>query len=426
MLYRLETDTVLTMDDEFHIFRPGQITWQDGTIISAGPVGHESIAVDQLIKVPGGILLPGLYNGHNHAAMTLFRGLADDSPIFEWLQKHIWPREAKLTADDIYMGTLLAAVEMIKSGTVGYADMYFEMDQVAKATKESGLRAWLSRGLVGHDDAALDKLSEAADFAGRFRHDPLITPMLGPHAPYTCSPDYLERVAEVADAHHLGVHIHLAESQDEMDDLQKEFGLTPIQIAAQAGLFQVPVLIAHGVHITRTDLPYLENLKGGVVSCPISNAKLGNGILPYPLLKEAGIAVGLGTDGAASTNSLDMFQEMKAMAWMQKVKEGRPEAFRAQTALTLATRGTASVLGFPGGILETGRPADFIVVDSQKAHMTPEIDSVANVVYAATGADVLYTVVNGQILLAEGMLTMLDEADIRREAQARARRLVSE
>ena len=426
MLYRLETDTVLTMDNAWHIFRPGQITWQDGRIVSVGPINHDAARVDQVIKIPGGILLPGFYNGHNHAAMTLFRGLADDSPFFEWLQKHIWPREAKLTAEDIYWGTLLAAVEMIKSGTVGFADMYFEMDAVAKATQDSGLRGWLSRGLVGQEDGGLDKLSEATEFADRFHQDPLITPMLGPHAPYTCSLDYLARVADTARAHHLGVHIHLAESQAEMDDLREKFGLTPIQIAAQAGLLQVPVLIAHGVHITEEDLPYLENLRGGVVSCPISNAKLGNGIVPYAMLTQAKIAVGLGTDGAASTNSLDMFQEMKAMAWMQKVQDGHPERFRAQNALTMATRGTAAVLGFPGGILESGRPADFIVVDSQKAHMTPDLDSVANIVYAATGADVLYTVVNGKILLAEGLLTTLNEADIRQQAQARAEALMAE
>ena len=426
MRYRIETDTVLTMDDEFHVFQPGQLTWEDDHIISVGRADEEPSSADQMIKVPGGILLPGFYNGHNHAAMTLFRGLADDSPFFEWLEKHIWPREAKLTSDDIYIGTLLAAVEMIKSGTVGYADMYFEMDAVAKATKESGLRGWLSRGLIGNNENADDNLSGAIDFANRWRHDPLITPMLGPHAPYTCPPKFLETVAQKAEQYQLGIHIHLSESPEEVVRARRDWGVTPIQLASEVGLFSVRTLIAHGVHMEQDDLPSLNGLVGGVVACPVSNAKLGNGIMPYNMLSKSGVPVGLGTDGAASTNTLDMFQEMKAMAWMQKVKEGNPEAFRATTALSLATRGTADILGFAGGVLQAGRPADFIVVDNQGAHMTPNIDPVANIVYAATGSDVLYTVVNGKILLSEGMLTTLDEEAIRHEVQERVARLLSE
>ncbi|WP_242939529.1 amidohydrolase family protein [Sulfobacillus thermosulfidooxidans] len=425
MRYRIETDAILTMDDEFRVFRPGQLTWEDGTIVSVGPVADDASPVDQVIHVAGGVLLPGFYNGHNHAAMTLFRGLADDSPIFEWLEQHIWPVEAKLTPDDIYIGTLLAAVEMIKSGTVGYADMYFEMDAVAKATVESGLRGWLSRGLIGQDDGDDDKLNDAIAFASRWKENPLITPMLGPHAPYTCSPKFLERVAESAKTHQLGIHIHLSESLDEVVQVRNQFGVTPIQLAAQTGLFENRALIAHGVHIEPEDIPFLKTIEGGVISCPVSNAKLGNGIMPYNLLQQAGIAVGLGTDGAASTNSLDMFLEMKAMAWMQKVREGKPESFQAQTALMLATRGSARVLGFSGGILESGRPADFIVVDNTAPYMTPDIDTTANLVYAATGNDVLYTIVNGQILLAEGMLTTLDERAIRMEVQNRVARLLS-
>ncbi|MCY0907242.1 MAG: amidohydrolase [Sulfobacillus thermotolerans] len=425
MRYRIQADTVITVDDAFHIFQPGQVTWDGHVIVSVGPPELDTSRVDQEINVSGGIVMPGFYNGHNHAAMTLLRGLADDSPFFEWLEQHIWPREARLTSDDIYVGTLLAAIEMIKSGTVAFADMYFEMEAVARATEESGMRGWLSRGLVGNDDLDFVKLNQSVEFvdAWRGKAEGRIVPMLGPHAPYTCSPAYLARVGQVAKDLGVGIHIHLAESPTEVQQMQQQYGLSPIGVAWQAGLFESRLLIAHGVHIQPEDLGYLTGMTGGIISCPISNAKLGNGIMPYSLLSAQSVPVGLGTDGAASTNSLDMFLEMKAMAWMQKLVEGRPEAFNARTALTMATRRTAEILGSAGGVLEPGRPADLIVVDATAAAMTPEIDPVANVVYTATGSNVLYTVVNGEILLADGLLTRLDERAIIQEAKQRLQHL---
>lgn len=426
MRYRIHADTVLTVDDAFHIFQPGQLTWEHGVIVSVGPQDSDTSPVDQVINMAGGIVMPGFYNGHNHAAMTMLRGLADDSPFFEWLETHIWPREARLSAGDIYAGTLLAAVEMIKSGTVAFADMYFEMDAVARATEQSGLRGWLCRGLIGNEDSDFAKLDQSIRFAQDWQSKAAgrIVPMLGPHAPYTCSPDYLARVAELAVENDLGIQIHLAESASEMEQMQQLYGKTPIGVAWEAGLFESRLVIAHGVHARPEDLPYLQGMSGGIVSCPISNAKLGNGIMPYAMLAGHGIPLGLGTDGAASTNSLDMFLEMKAMAWMQKLSQGRPEAFQARTALIMATRGTAEILGSPGGVLAPGRPADFIVVDGTHASMTPQIDAVSNVVYAATGADVLYTVVQGEILMAEGLLTTLDEKAITEEARNRLEHLL--
>lgn len=422
MRYRLIGDYVLTMDDHATIHHPGQVTWEDGVILSVGPGDSDHSPVDQEIYAPDHLVLPGLLNGHNHAAMSLLRGMADDSPLEEWLRQHIWPVEAKLTPDDIYLGTLLAAAEMIRSGTVGFADMYFEVDRVAEAVRDSGLRGWISRGLVGFDDPGEEKLAWSREFARRWRErgDGRIVPMLGPHAPYTCSPAYLEKVAEAARADGLAVHIHLSESPEEVRDMMRQYGKSPIQIAYDAGLFSVPTLIAHGVQITEADIPWLTRLSGGgVIACPVSNAKLGNGIMPYRLLQEHRIPVGLGTDGAASTNTLDMFQEMKAMAWMQKLQNQRPDAFTAYQALWAATRGTAEVLGHPGGQLAPGAPADLIAVRGRSDHMVPEWDPVANVVYAAVGADVDYTVVNGEILLADGIITRFDEMAVIKEARDR-------
>lgn len=419
MRYRIHAGTVITMDDQGHIYQPGQVTWDDENITTVGGPESDLTPVDHHLHVPEGLVLPGFYNGHNHAAMTLFRGLADDSPLFEWLQHHIWPREARLTAEDIYLGTMVGIAEMIRSGTVGFADMYFEVDAVARAVAESGIRGWISRGLIGDQDPGGEKLDESVAFAQKWRGQAQgrVVPMLGPHAPYTCSPEYLRRVAEAARTHDLGIHIHLAESRSEIDQMLSRYGRTPIALASEAGIFQSRTLIAHGVHIDAADLTYLEGIQGGIVSCPVSNAKLGNGILPYSLLEKAGIAVGLGTDGAASTNTLDMFEEMKAMAWMQKLRDHRPDTFKAYDALVAATRASARILGFPGGQLVAGGPADLIVVATQSAHMTPQWDPVANLVYAGHGGDVRYTVVAGRILLADGVITAFDENALLAEAR---------
>ncbi|NMP22281.1 amidohydrolase [Sulfobacillus sp. DSM 109850] len=416
------------MDDENRVFRPGAVVYEGSQISYAGsPDGYQG-PLEQEIVVPDGILLPGLLNGHNHAAMSLMRGMADDSPFFEWLTQHVWPVENRLTAEDIRVGSLLAAAEMIRSGTVGFADMYFEVEATAEAIATAGMRAWISRGLVGLEDPEGEKLNQAVAFARDWqgKAEGRIVTMLGPHAPYTCPPEYLERVAEAAKLAGVGIHIHLSESADEMKQLQERYQRTPVQLASEAGIFASRTLIAHGVFIGEEDLPYLQGMTGGVITCPVSNAKLGNGILPYAMLKEAHIPVGLGTDGATSTNSLDMFLEMKAMAWLQKIAEGRPEGFHAAEALWAATRGTAEVLGHPGGRIAEGAPADFIVVDGNQAHMTPEWDVVANLVYSAVGSDVRYVVINGRIVLQEGIITTFDEAEVIREAKARGERLMRE
>ncbi len=420
----MEGATVITLDGKRTIYAPGQLTWENGEIISVGPEDSDPTPVDQLILLTDAYLLPGLINGHNHAAMALLRGVADDSPLFEWLQDHIFPLEAKLTAEDIYIGTLLACAEMIHGGTVGFADMYFHVDQVAQAVEQAGLRAWIARGITGDAETGQQSLKESLEFAAKWREHRRITPMLGPHAPYTVSFDLLEQVASAAQTYDLSIHIHLAESPQEIADLAQR-KTTPFALASAAGLLSSRILIAHGTHVSPSDVDYLAGIRGGIITCPVSNAKLGNGILPYAMLRDAGIMVGLGTDGPASTNSLDMFLEMKAMAWLQKLAGGRPETFRADEALTAATTGTASVLGHSGGQLAVGRPADFIVVGRRSAHLIPEHDPIANLVYAAQSKDVRYTVVDGQILMAEGIITAFDEQAVMVEAESRAKMLIS-
>lgn len=416
----------MTMDDDRHVFSPGIVVYDETAIRYVGdPSGFHQRA-EQTVSFATGIIMPGLLNGHNHAAMSLMRGMADDSPFFEWLTQHVWPVENHLTAQDIHIGSLLAIAEMLHSGTVGFADMYFHVDETARAVDEAGMRAWVARGLVGLEDETGEKLAEAVEFCRHWqgRGEGRVVPMLGPHAPYTCPPDYLGQVAEHARQLGVGIHIHLSESRDEMAQMGERYGKTPIQIAYDAGLFTVRTLIAHGVHIKPDDLPYLEGLTGGVVSCPVSNAKLGNGIMPYNLLRDAQITVGLGTDGATSTNTLDMFLEMKAMAWFQKLREEKPEAFHAYDALWAATRGTAEILGHPGGQLAPGRPADFIVVESNSAALTPQWDPIGNLVYGASGSDVRYVVIGGKTVLQEGIITTFDEQSVLTEARTRKARLM--
>lgn len=425
MRYRMEGATVLTLNDADERFAVGQVTWENGVITSVGEMDSDAEPVDQVIHLSHGYVLPGLLNGHNHAAMALFRGVADDSPLDEWLTQYIFPLEAKLSPDDIYLGTLLAAAEMIRSGTVGFADMYFAVEEVAKAIEQSGLRGWVARGITGDLNTGMPLLQDGIEFSQKWRTHRRITPMLGPHAPYTVSPELAKRISEAAKDHQLGIHVHLAESPKELHDLLRT-GQTPISWAKAQGLLdQSQVVIAHGVHLQSKDIALLQAVSGGVIACPISNAKLGNGIMPFAMLRQAGVAVGLGTDGAASTNSLDMFLEMKAMAWMQKLQGERPDQFRARDALQMATRGTAEVLGHPGGVLAVGRPADLIMVDGRSAHMQPDHDAVANLVYAAQSGDVRYTVVDGQILLSEGMICSFDERAVLAEAKVRAQKLLA-
>jgi 5-methylthioadenosine/S-adenosylhomocysteine deaminase len=407
-------------------YAPGQVTWSESRIESVGPLTADAPEVDRVIRAMDGFVLPGLLNGHNHAAMSLMRGIADDSPLMEWLTRHIFPLEAHLTSEDVYVGTLLSCAEMIRGGTVGFADMYFFVDAVAQAVETSGLRGWIARGLVEVDDPGGEKLAEAVEFARRWRGqaEGRVVGMLGPHAPYTCGPRYLEQVAEAAHSADLGIHIHLAESWQEVQASQERFGLTPVELAARTGILQSRVLVAHGVHLQDQDRNLLAAAQGGVVHCPVSNAKLGNGTMDVVQARRAGVTVGLGTDGPASTNTLDMFLEMKAMAWGQKVLHQDPACFKAVEALRAATEGNARILGGVSGRLEPGAPADLIVVGAQKAHLTPVHDWSSNAVYAATASDVRYTICNGVILMEEGRLLTLDEEAVRREATARARALL--
>ncbi|NPV53246.1 MAG: amidohydrolase [Firmicutes bacterium] len=412
--------TIVTMDDEGSIIHNGDIEVSDGRIIYVGPhIEREVISDDpssnpavRVVDAAGKIAMPGFVNAHCHAAMTLFRGYADDLPLKQWLEEKIWPVEARLSAEDVYWGTMLSCLEMLRSGTTTFADMYFFMNEVAKAVEEAGLRGVLARGLVATLPGGEKALSEGEQFCSRWNGAAKgrILTMLGPHAPYTCPPSFLRRVANSASALGVGIHIHVAETRGEVEDCIRDFGKSPVQLLEEVGLFEVPVLAAHCVHITREDIALLRERGVSVAHNPTSNMKLASGIAPVPEMIEAGITVAIGTDGAASNNDLDMFEEMRLAALVHKVKTMDPTVVPARQALEMATKGGAQALGLSAeiGSLEAGKRADIILVDFGKPHFYPKHDVISHLVYAAHAGDVATVIVDGKILMDNGKFTTID------------------
>jgi 5-methylthioadenosine/S-adenosylhomocysteine deaminase len=378
---------------------------------------------DEVLDAAGMALVPGLVNGHTHAAMTLMRGYGGDLPLMQWLQDRIFPIEAKLTADDVYWGTRLACVEMIRSGTVRFWDMYWQPEAVARAVQDAGIRASVALPLVdgldaGKSDAlradaerSLDALADAG---------PRITPTLGPHSIYLVSEKSLHWIAELSSDRDLRVHIHFSETEGEVQDCVAAHGVRPAPYLDRIGLLTPRTLLAHGVWLDDDELALVGERGATIVTNPVSNLKLAVGrVFPYAKARHEGIPVGLGTDGASSNNSLDLFQDMKHLALVQKHAERDPAAMPATEAWAVATGQRAPVLGQPGR-LEAGEPADFLLVPSDAPELTPG-DLIANLVYAAAGSVVDTTVVAGQVLMRGGEIG--DEAEVRAGAIASARRL---
>ncbi|MBM7867054.1 amidohydrolase family protein [Heliobacterium gestii] len=429
----IQGGVVLPMTSRSAIGR-GDVYVEDGIIAGIFPGGApESIQGPdlQVIDARNKAVLPGLVNAHTHAAMTLFRSYADDLPLMRWLNEKIWPAEANLTGDDVYWGTLLAAAEMLKSGTTVFADMYFFMDRVAEAVAESGMRGHLSRGMIsvaGEANGNKGMTESEALFSdwnngagGRVRV------WLGPHAPYTCNPDYLKKVMALADRLGTGLHIHLAETRTEVEDMKKQYGKSPIELMDSIGFFERPVLAAHCVHLSEAEEEILVAKKVGVAHNPESNMKLASGIAPIESLRRRQAVIGLGTDGASSNNNLDLIEEMRQAAFLQKVNLFDPTAMPAYAVLEMATIGGARALGWDDAIgsLETGKRADIVIVNMDQPHLCPDFDPVAHLVYSARGSDVETVLVDGKILVQEGKLTQLNEKQIMEEARARAIRLTT-
>lgn len=387
---------------------------------------QEEFAADRIIEANGCLAMPGLVNAHTHASMTLLRNYADDLLFFEWLEGRILPVEEKLTQEDVKQGALLAAVEMIRSGTTTFADMYMFMDGVGEAVLQSGLRANLSRGLTGTGQADQQKIDESVSFHrtwhgagdGRIRVD------FAPHAPYTCTDDFIGRILDAASALDTRIHIHLSESAEEVERSYQAHGHSPIAHMRSLGLFELPTYAAHCVHLSEEDIAILAQDGVSVVNNPGSNLKLANGFAPVRDLLEANVVVALGTDGAASNNNLNMFEEMSLAALVNKAREGDATAVPARTALRMGTEYGARALGLEPeiGTLAAGKKADLILIDLNKPHFFPRFNRLSSLVYSAQASDVKTVLCDGRILMEDHEIKVLDEERILFEADRAADR----
>jgi 5-methylthioadenosine/S-adenosylhomocysteine deaminase len=373
--------------------------------------------------------MPGLVNTHGHAPMVMYRGLADDLALMEWLQKYIFPAEAKTVAPAfVRAGTDLAAVEMIRSGTTTYTDMYYFEEEIARATKAAGLRGVLGQTVIGFPapDAKTpaDALARAERFIQEFRDDALITPAVAPHSMYLVDRDVLLACRALALKYGKPLLFHLAETEDEVKTSRERFHASPTEYLQQIGFWGPTVVAAHGVWVTDADIALLAQHHVGVAHNPESNMKLASGTAPVAAYLKAGVAVGLGTDGAASNNDLDMFEAMRQAAFLHKLSTRDPRALPAATVLELATLGGARVLGMDRhlGSLEPGKRADLLIVGMSQARQTPLYDAVSHVVYVTRGDDVETTIVNGKVLMENKRLLTLDEEKV----LATARRMAEE
>ena len=371
--------------------------------------------------------VPGFINAHTHASMTLLRSYSDDKNLQDWLNEDIWPIEAKMTREDIYIGAALAAVEMIKSGTTAFADMYGPyMDEVAKVVDESGLRAALSRGIIGVAPDADDKLQENVDLYKDFHGaaDGRISVMFGPHAIYTCPPDFLKKVEREVSKVNAEVHIHMNETLTEINDCKKTYGKRPFEVVNETGLFDHGTLAAHCVHLDENEIKIIKEKNIRVAHNPGSNLKLASGICPVSKLMQNGITVALGTDGASSNNNLDMMEEIFLASMIHKVDTMNPLTVTAFEAIKMATENGAIALGLKDvGRIEKGMKADLILLDMNSAAWTPCFNPVSLLAYSGNSSAVDTVIVDGKILMEKRELKTLDEEKILAEASARAKKL---
>jgi len=414
----LTNGIVITVNEENRVYRPGAVVFDGDVITYVGEVPEDLSAYDEVIDVGGNIIMPGLVNTHGHAAMSLLRGYADDLPLQEWLETKMWPLEGQFTSEHVKWGTYLSMIEMLRTGTTCFMDMYDHMDQVAEAVEVSGMRAGLARGVIGlcPVDVQKQKLEEAADFASRWngKAEGRITTMMSPHAPYTCPPDYIKQIVEKAHELDLPIHIHMSESQREVEQNRVDYGLRPPAHLEKLGVFERPTLVAHAVHLTDEEIELLAKYDVKVSHNPISNLKLASGIARVPEMLAAGITVSLGTDSSASNNNLNLFEEIKMAALLHKGVSYNPIVVPAEEALRMGTRygAEAMFIGKQTGSLEVGKKADIIIVRTNRAHFHPLHDPVSHLVYATSGYDVRDVYVNGKLLVDNGEIKTLDEEKI--------------
>jgi 5-methylthioadenosine/S-adenosylhomocysteine deaminase len=437
MVYDLviHNGTILTENATNEIIANGLICIQETRLVQVEARQPDAAlpAATDTIDADGGIIMPGLINTHTHLPMTLLRGLADDLPLDVWLNEHIFPAESRhVNPDMVRVGALLATAEMLLSGTTTCCDGYFYENYVADAIHQTGLRAVLGQGVIDFPAPGVPDPSQniqaAADFLDQWENrSPLITPSVFCHSPYTCSPRTLEAAKQLAIDRSVLFQIHVAETRNETEQSQAEHGVSPVTYLNQMGVMDKNTLLVHTVHLSGSDISTIAGAGTNVSHNPESNLKLGAGIAPIPALLEEGVTVGLGTDGCASNNNLDLFGEMDTAAKIHKGAGENPTVMDAQTVLRMSTIEGARAIGLNEmtGSLETGKQADVIILDTCHPHLVPLYHPESHVVYSARGADVIYSVVAGRILVADGKLTTLNIDEIIDDARRIGRQIIS-
>ncbi len=429
----VEGQYVVTMDENQTVVKDGAVAIRDGLIIavaSAEDINRQYTAAEH-IKGDNRIVMPGLINGHSHAAMTLLRGVADDMALMEWLNNYIFPAEVEFVdAEFVRIGTELACWEMIRGGTTTFVDMYYFPDVVADVVESCGMRAMVSATVIDQrsPDAenASDSIRKGLEFIGRRKGtSSRVIPIFGPHAIYTLNADQLKETRAAANEAGVAISIHVSESPFELEYSKDTFGMTSIELFESIDFLDGPTIAAHVVWPTEVEIPILAERRVGVIHNPTSNMKIASGISPVTEMLRAGVLVGLGTDGAASNNDLDMWEEMRLAAFLQKVDRMDPEVLSAHTVLTMATRGGAEAIGLGDqiGALSIGMKADLIQVSFDDVHFVPTYDVISHLVYVADEQDVATVIVDGKVLMREHRVLTVDTNRVTQEARALAHRI---
>ena len=424
---------VVTMDESLSVIRDGAVAIDVGVILEVG-AGSDIHARHRARETLGGenrVVMPGLVNGHQHAAMTLLRGVADDLALMDWLNNYIFPAEVEFVdAEFVRIGTELSCWEMIRGGTTTFVDMYYYPDTIAEVIEQCGMRALISATVIDQRspdaEGAGDSIAKGSGFVDRWKgRHPRITPIFGPHANYTLNAEQLRATREAAQELGIGISIHVSESPFEAQYSQETYGKTSIEMLDEIGFFDGPTIAAHVVWPTETEIPILRDRKVGVIHNPSSNMKLASGISPVAKMLEAGVRVGLGTDGAASNNDLDLWEEMRLAAFLQKVDRMDPTVLPASTVLRMATSGGAVAIGLGEdiGSLEAGKRADIIQVAFDDVHHVPTFDVISHLVYVTDEQDVATVIVDGVVLMREREFLSIDTERVAAESNALAARI---
>ncbi len=427
----METQTILIKNSTIvgEDVRRGSVLIEDDRIVDITRKG--STGADEVIDAEGKVLIPGLVNTHTHLSMSLMRGLADDLPLDIWLNDHIWPVEAHLEGEHCYVGALLSALEMIKSGTTTCNDMYFFMDEVAQAIDESGIRGLLCHGMIDlfDEDKRKEEYKETQRIIEKCHNtaDGRVQVALGPHTPYTCSTELLNWVRKKADEKGLKIHIHVSETEKEVEDSLNDRKKRPFEYLEDIKFLGPNVIAAHSVWLSGAEIALIKDNDVKISHNPLSNMKLASGISPVSDMLGNDVCVSLGTDGVASNNNLDLFQEMKTASLLQKVRTLDPTVLPANKMLEMATINGATALGMEKeiGTIEVGKKADLVLVDMKKPHLSPYRNPISHLVYSAEGSDVSTVICDGEVLMREKEVLIMDEAEVLEMAENAAEDLIS-